>query len=238
MLRRGGGVQGVAVQPLALARDEQLERLGLVARVARLEARKCLVQRFARHRVRVSVRGALEGACGAAGDRLAQRRRWEKTGRLERRQRERQRAAREDARVVRRLVVLGRLSLRAELHGVEPEVRSEAQEGEPAFGQRRPASHVVARIARQRRVVHGQRQPADAERLERRADELALGGHAGASHTTPSGGSVNTADAGWPSCATGSACTLPELPTPDPPYSAASVLITSRYSPARGRPRR
>src|SRR5689334_10732917 len=121
---------------------------------------------------------------------------------------------------------------------MEAEVRRELQEGEPASRERRSAPRVVRRIARQRRVVHGESAPADAERVERRAHQVALWGHAGASQTTPSGGSVISAEAGCPSCGTASAWTRPWLPTPDPPYSRASVLTTSRYSPARGRPTR
>src|SRR5690606_9405130 len=40
---------------------------------------------------------------------------------------------------------------------------------------------------------------------------------AGRSHSTPSGGTRRTADAGWPAYGTSSAVTVPMLPTPEPP---------------------
>ena len=60
----------------------------------------------------------------------------------------------------------------------------------------------------------------------------------GANHSTPEGGSRNAADAGRPCHICGSASTTPRLPTPDPPYSSASVLSTSRQRPVNGSPTR
>src|SRR5438093_9084328 len=105
--------------------------------------------------------------------------------------------------------MFGRLSLRPELQRMEPEVCREAQKRAAARREWRAAADVVARIAGERGVVHREREPADSERVEGGADQIALGDHAGASHTTPSGGSVISAEAGWPSYGTGSARTVP-----------------------------
>src|SRR6266851_3432947 len=58
------------------------------------------------------------------------------------------------------------------------------------------------------------------------------------SHSTPSGGTVSTADAGRPCQGSPVASTCPMLPTPLPPYSAASLLIISRHTPVDGSPTR
>ena len=60
----------------------------------------------------------------------------------------------------------------------------------------------------------------------------------GVSQRTPIGGTVIRADAGRPCQGSGSASTPPRLPTPLPPYTIASVLMTSRQRPAAGRPTR
>ena len=60
----------------------------------------------------------------------------------------------------------------------------------------------------------------------------------GVSQSTPSGGTVITAEAGLPCQGSGTASIWPMLPTPLPPYTIASVLRTSRQRPARGRPTR
>ena len=107
------------------------------------------------------------------------------------------------------------------------QIGGKAQECAAAGRKRRSSPHVVAWIAGKRGVMHRKREPADAEHIEARADQVPLVGHAGASQTTPRGGNVISADAGCPSCGTASARTVPWLPTPEPPYSAASVLRTS-----------
>ncbi|VTY32308.1 Uncharacterised protein [Xylophilus ampelinus] len=61
--------------------------------------------------------------------------------------------------------------------------------------------------------------------------------HASTHSTVASGGTVITADCAWPCQGTGWASTG-ALPTPDPPYTAWSVLMASRQVPACGRPSR
>src|SRR5580692_4447105 len=58
----------------------------------------------------------------------------------------------------------------------------------------------------------------------------------GVSQRTPSGGTVIEAEAGRPCQGSGLASMPPRLPTPLPPYTIGSVLITSRQRPAAGRP--
>src|SRR5580658_6191503 len=58
----------------------------------------------------------------------------------------------------------------------------------------------------------------------------------GVSQSTPSGGTAIVAEAGRPCQGSATASMPPRLPTPLPPYTAASVLITSRQRPASGRP--
>jgi hypothetical protein len=58
----------------------------------------------------------------------------------------------------------------------------------------------------------------------------------GVSQSTPSGGTVITADASRPCHGSSTASTPPRLPVPLPPYTIASVLMTSRQRPAAGRP--
>ena len=60
----------------------------------------------------------------------------------------------------------------------------------------------------------------------------------GTNHTAPNGGTWTTALYGLPCHSTSSACTRPMLPTPEPPYSAASVFTTSRQAPPSGSPMR
>ncbi len=58
----------------------------------------------------------------------------------------------------------------------------------------------------------------------------------GVSQITPSGGTVITAEAGWPCQGSGMASMAPRLPLPLPPYTVASVFRISSQRPARGRP--
>ena len=58
----------------------------------------------------------------------------------------------------------------------------------------------------------------------------------GTRYTAPSGGSVRVTDAGFPSHSRASAMTRPPFVTPEPPYSVASVLTTSRQAPLNGTP--
>ncbi len=60
----------------------------------------------------------------------------------------------------------------------------------------------------------------------------------GRRNTAPSGGTRRRTEAGRPFHGSSSASTWPRLPTPDPPYSGASVLMTSSQPPAKGRPTR
>src|SRR5207302_1917252 len=217
-------VQSVALQPRTVPLGEVRQAIGQPARTTRLERCEGLVEHAARYRVRVTMRGALIKSSRPSFHRAAERLFPDETRLEERRERERDRAAREDGRVVGRLIVLGRLALRTELQRAETVVRREAQERAAAGGERRSAAGVVTGIARERGIVHRERKPADAERIEPGVDQVSLVAHAGASQTTPSGGKVISTDAGCPSCGTASARTVSGLPTPEPPYSAASVL--------------
>ena len=127
---------------------------------------------------------------------------------------------------------------RAELKPVESELGREAEELEAAERERRSAPRVVRRVAGERRIVHAEQEPPDPERLQRAAHQGPGLAHFGSSQTTPSGGSVIAAEAGCPSHAVCSAWTRPWFPTPDPPYSPASLFTISTYSPASGRPTR
>src|SRR5207245_11178452 len=75
--------------------------------------------------------------------------------------------------VVWRRILRIRLALRAELQPMKTEVRGELEERTPTPRQRRAPSDVVARVARQREVVHREQQAPDSQRSQRVADELA-----------------------------------------------------------------
>ena len=127
----------------------------------------------------------------------------------------------EERRVVRRGIVRRRLSLRPELEAVESELGGETEKSAAPARERRPTADVVARIAWEREVVNRKQQPADPERPQRLAHELAQRvqpfSATGTSHTVPSGGNVRSADCGWPSQGTSSTAMRSGLPTPEPP---------------------
>ena len=74
-------------------------------------------------------------------------------------------------------------------------------------------------------------------RPQRKGPTRPRAGHpaSGTSHTTPSAGSVTSPEYGWSCHGVASAATRPRLPTPEPPYSTASVFSTSRQPPGSGR---
>lgn len=138
-------------------------------------------------------------------------------------------AAAEQRRVVRRRIVGGGLALRPELEPVKAEPRDEPEKGTAAERKGRSVADVVARIARKRQVVNGEQQPPDAQRLQPLEDELAqrIYSRCGASQIAPSRGSVTRAERGWLSHGTSSQATSPPLPTPAPPYWTASEFSSS-----------
>lgn len=62
--------------------------------------------------------------------------------------------------------------------------------------------------------------------------------YAGTRYRTPRGGTRSVAENARPWCGSGRAWTWPRLPTPEPPYSSASVLTASIQVPPWGRARR
>ena len=132
MLGRGCGVQRVAVEPVAMAHGELRKRFDLLARAPRLEGRIGLVEHLPSHRVRVPVRRSRFRPRGAPRGEILHGPIGDQAGPGKPHEPERERAARKDRCVVRGLIVLGRLALRPQLHGVESKSGGESQESQAA----------------------------------------------------------------------------------------------------------
>src|SRR5207248_2005227 len=91
---------------------------------------------------------------------------------------------------------------------------------QPCRREQPPCRLVRIRVRRPRERLR-RPQPADPERPQRLAHELAQRvqpfSATGTSHTVPSGGNVRSADCGWPSQGTSSTAMRSGLPTPEPP---------------------
>jgi hypothetical protein len=124
------------------------------------------------------------------------------------RERHVQHVAREERPVIRRGIVLRRLPLRAELDAIEAQLPRELEEAQAPFRIRRAPADVLARSAREARVVDAQHQVAHVQRGQRRRHvKPVVFGQGGSGHQDDSreastlgdsGEAVNPFHAGWP----------------------------------------